>query len=268
MHRSFKFNLCKSMCLSCIFQGNGDLSSLIDKFMSHATESFYDYLNSEHFRNELFKEIDKCTRFSVEEQFASCIDTAVNEWEKNQIENIVLNVIKTEFGEKFFNACTEKTALLRKELEDLSHDSWFTTIIKHFPYKLIAAAVGLTTRSVIGAGVGGAMTVVGYTISFLSKAQHSFESTRDDTFKLHIEALIKNNDEQIRKRYEPTITKFVKSVIKEDILEKERNVEKSIRTKLDDHYKMQENSWKLNKIISAVTKARHSLEHILNRSTS
>lgn len=213
----------------------------------------------------MFKDINECTRFDVEEKLTSCIDAAANKWEKNQIENTILKVVKTEFGEKFLNACKEENALLRTELKDLSHDSWFTKIKKYIPYKLIAAAVGLTTRSMIGAGVGVAVTVAGYTISFLSKALYSFEQKRDDSFKSHIKTLIGDNDEQMfRKRYEPIITKFINSVIENNLLEKKRDVKRSIETKLNQHYKMQGNIKKLNDLNSPITEARQSLEEILN----
>lgn len=230
-------------------QKNLDLQHTTDSFIETATDELCKFVNTEHFREEVFLGTDKNTRFDITDTLHERIENAVQVWQRDNIEKIFYKTVVRILG-KHFKAIHEKLEDIKNEMRGIKTKQssiprmtrvLVSTIISNGGVNILGnyvvsrVAEKHNVSTVVAAvGIGGGILVSGLiAYSMLEK----YATIRDQSFETIIGSLSKKNvSVKMREIYEEKVNNVIKAFMEDDLKNEITNIKNSIdemRNELD-----------------------------------
>lgn len=217
--------------------------------MNEATNHLHEYIHHPDFREEIFKESDTFTRFSIRQELNSRIEKNILDWQKKHLDDIFQKIIMGHLLKKFEN--------IHRSLHSIKD------ILKGFqtPFEVESKIVEVIINSAITSGKRGiallqfCINVITYSFdpkvpfgittaammalrlfTFDAVPVDGFKTTRQNAFQSTVNVLTKEKIKAIlSENYSEGIQKIIRAYLEGNLKKEMNKIKENISTMRNDH---------------------------------
>lgn len=218
------------------------LQRTVDTFIEKATDELYQFLNTPAFKDNMFLNTQKMTRFGIPDALKSRIEDAVKTWQQTHIEKILFETVLRILGEKF-QAIHAKLDDIKNEMRGIETKySALPKIARALVSSVNVSGPGLigslmvshflgnqgVSKIVAALSIGGGIVLTGV-VAF--DVLDNYDTIRGMSFETLLNTLSKEKlEKNIRGIYKEKIKNIIKTFLEDELKKEITNLNKSIDT--------------------------------------